>query len=194
MTTETMTLAAYARTHDTSRQAAAKWQSRGYLVMLDGLVDVAASDAKMEAGAKGRFRVKAHGGRREAGVRGVIDRPGLGISAGGRKGPPNPWVGWHRVDNPVALSANVRAMIEAGDQESIDDALDALDHSEWENACTALGWDRWPEAAAAAIAEDLGLVGREEALREALHQQVRARLASLDIEERDLADTRLKPR
>ena len=52
----TLSLTAYAATHGASKQAAAKWKAAGVLVVLDGKVDVAASDKRMKAHGYGRFR------------------------------------------------------------------------------------------------------------------------------------------
>jgi hypothetical protein len=192
-----MSLTAYAATHSASRQAAKKWQDRGYLVMQGDQVDAAASDAKMQAAGKGRFRVKAHGGRRTEGVRGLIDRPGMGYVAGKPVEvlpAPSPWAGWHRLGNPNTMSTQLRTWIESGDEADRVEALDAADHAAWDEACKDAGWDRWPGGIAAAVAADLGIPGRVDAVQAVLHRHVRARLASLEIFEQDLTDPRLTPR
>ncbi|HEX7853846.1 MAG TPA: hypothetical protein VF503_09140 [Sphingobium sp.] len=189
-----MTLAAYAATHGASKQAASKWKTRGLLVLCDEMVDAEASDVKMEGAAKGRFRTKAHGGRRQAGVQGSVDRPGLTKEIHPAPFPVAPvWSGWHRVGNPNALSTDMRALIDLGDAEAISELLDTLDFSEWENACTAAGWDRWPASVAALIAADLGIadIARVQLL---LETHVRARLTLLGINRVDLTDPRLDPR
>lgn len=56
---QTVSLNAYAKQHGASPQAATKWKSKGYLVFVDGKVDVAASDAKMKDAGLGRFGAKA---------------------------------------------------------------------------------------------------------------------------------------
>ena len=196
-----MSLTAYAATHGASRQAAKKWQDRGYLVMQGDQVDAAASDAKMEGACKGRFRVKAHGGRRTPGARGLIDRPGLGYVAGQRLPPATltpavaqTHVGWHPLDNPHTLTDALRVAIDSGDEADRAEALDLADFVSWDEACQNAGWDQWPAKAAAAIAADLGIAGQVDAVRAVLHRHVRARLASLDRFEADLADPRLTPR
>jgi len=192
-----MSLTAYAATHNASRQAAKKWQDRGYLVMRGEQVDDEASDAKMQAAGKGRFRTKAHGGRRVEGERGLIDRPGMGYVAGKRVAAspaPLPWVGWHRLGNPNTLSGHLRTWIKSGDETDQAEALDAADHAAWDEACKDAGWDQWPASIAAAVAADLGIPERAGAVQAALHRQVRARFASLEIFEGDLQDPRLIPR
>lgn len=56
-----VSVSAYAATHGATKQAAAKWKSRGALVMSGALVDVAASDAKMRAAGLGRFKARPTG-------------------------------------------------------------------------------------------------------------------------------------
>lgn len=110
-----VSLTAYAATHGATKQSASEWKARGYLVVRDGLVDAEASDAKMQAAAKGRFRVKAHGGRREAGVQGVVDRPGL----------PSPPKGGPR---PAAKGRGGKARAKAKPPASAEELADALVH------------------------------------------------------------------
>jgi hypothetical protein len=193
-------LTAYAETHGVRKQSAAEWKSRGYLVMRGDKVDVEASDAKMEAAAKGRFRVKAHGGRRTTGERGLIDRPALGYVGGVTielpappEPKPDPWKGWHRLGNPNTASDAMRELLAIGDEEAIGEMLDHLDFRDWGEASTMAGWDRWPSAAAASLAEELRIsdVAKVEA---ALRRLVRERLATLDIDEADVTDPRLSPR
>ncbi|MDR6850360.1 hypothetical protein [Sphingomonas sp. BE137] len=195
-----MSLTAYADTHASSRQAATKWRDRGYVVMIDDKVDVEASDAKMQAAAKGRFRVKAHGGRRTTGERGVIDRPGLGYVGGAEVGlpappaaEPDPWKGWHRLGNPNTASDGMRQLLAIGDDEAIDDMLDHLDFRDWEEACTMAGWFQWVGTASPQIAKDLGIADAR-AVEKVLRAHVLARLAALEVDEADISDPRLKPR
>lgn len=190
-----LSLTAYGRTHDASRQAAAKWQQRGYLVMDGSMVDAEASDAQMENFGKGRFRIKAHGGRRQAGVRGVVDRPGLDQAPPSPAPPPadEPWNGWHRAGNPNTLSTAIREAIESGDPDDLDDALDGVDYAAWDEASKDAGWDRWPATAAAAIASELGIDDQAK-VREVLHRHVTIRLADLGCSPEDVADPRLHPR
>lgn len=54
MTTVSMT--AYAAMHGASRQAAAKWKSRGVLVFSGESIDIAASDERMRKAGLGRFK------------------------------------------------------------------------------------------------------------------------------------------
>lgn len=56
---DTLSLTAYAATHGTSRQAAAKWRKSGVLVMAGGLVDVESSDARMREAGLGRYKGEA---------------------------------------------------------------------------------------------------------------------------------------
>jgi len=51
-----LSLSAYAATHGASKQAAAKWKTRGALVMSGVLVDAEASDEKMKAAGLGKFK------------------------------------------------------------------------------------------------------------------------------------------
>lgn len=51
-----LSLTAFAATHGASRQAAAKWKSKGALVFSGDLVDVKASDQKMRDAGLGRFK------------------------------------------------------------------------------------------------------------------------------------------
>jgi hypothetical protein len=50
-----VSIAAFARSHNKSKQAAAKWKVRGYLVMDGAFVLVAESDAKLKGARLGRF-------------------------------------------------------------------------------------------------------------------------------------------
>ncbi|MBB4267720.1 hypothetical protein [Roseospira visakhapatnamensis] len=54
-----VTKAEFARRHGVSKPAVQKWQAQGYLIMSDGKVDVAATDAKLRDARKGRFRSAA---------------------------------------------------------------------------------------------------------------------------------------
>lgn len=54
-----LSLTAYANTHGASRQAAAKWKSKGALVFSGDLVDVTASDGRMRNLGLGRFKAGA---------------------------------------------------------------------------------------------------------------------------------------
>lgn len=54
-----LSLTAYARTHGTSRQAAAKWKAKGSLVFKGELVDVEASDQRLRDAGLGRFKTEA---------------------------------------------------------------------------------------------------------------------------------------
>lgn len=50
-----ITQAAFARQHSVSRTAVAKWRIGGYISMVDGLVDVESSDARLQDCGLGRF-------------------------------------------------------------------------------------------------------------------------------------------
>ena len=63
---ELLSVSAFAATHGASKQAAAKWKSRGALVFSGALVDVEASDAKMRALRLGRFKPAARTGKGQA--------------------------------------------------------------------------------------------------------------------------------
>lgn len=54
-----LSLTAYAKGHGASRQAAAKWKSKGALVFKGELVDVEASDRKLRDAGLGRFKTEA---------------------------------------------------------------------------------------------------------------------------------------
>jgi hypothetical protein len=58
-----LSLTAFAATHGASRQAAAKWKSRGALVFSGDLVDVQASDRRLRKAGLGRFKVPAGKGQ-----------------------------------------------------------------------------------------------------------------------------------
>jgi hypothetical protein len=58
-----LSLTAFAATHGASRQAAAKWKSRGALVFSGDLVDVKASDKRLRNAGLGRFKVAAGEGQ-----------------------------------------------------------------------------------------------------------------------------------
>ena len=61
-----VSLADYGAQHDVSKQAAAKWNRRGFLVMQGEMVDVAASDARMKALGQGRFNTSTRAINRRA--------------------------------------------------------------------------------------------------------------------------------
>lgn len=54
-----VSLSAFAKMHGASRQAAAKWKSKGALVFKGEFVDVAASDQRMRDAGLGRFKSEA---------------------------------------------------------------------------------------------------------------------------------------
>ncbi|HEX7850149.1 MAG TPA: hypothetical protein VF485_10510 [Sphingomonas sp.] len=54
-----LSLGAYGKSHDASRQAAAKWRDRGVLVLEGDKVDVELSDARMRDAGLGRFKIEA---------------------------------------------------------------------------------------------------------------------------------------
>lgn len=54
-----LSLTAYAATHGASRQAAAKWKTRGALVFSGDKVDAEASDRQMRDAGLGRFKIEA---------------------------------------------------------------------------------------------------------------------------------------
>lgn len=189
-----LSLTAFAATHAASRQAAKKWQDAGFLTMRDGMVDQEASDATMERAAKGRFRLKAHGGRRAAGVKGVRDRPGIDGPRVASAPTPDPWAGWAWLGNSNnPLSKAARKAIAADEGGAADEVADLIDYSEWENACTHLGWKCWPAQVAATLASDLGLHDAAQ-VEVALQRHVHARFAALGVELSDLSDTRLVAR
>ena len=59
-----VSLTDYGAQHEVSRQAAAKWKTRGYLVCKGELIDVEASDARRRAHGKGGFNQGASGRER----------------------------------------------------------------------------------------------------------------------------------
>ena len=61
---ELASLADYGARHGMTKQAAAKWKTRGYLVLQGEMVDVEASDTKMKACAKGPWNVGVKAVRR----------------------------------------------------------------------------------------------------------------------------------
>jgi hypothetical protein len=70
-----MTLAAFARNHGLSRQAASKWKAGGYLVIEDGLVIVTESDARLKAAGLGKY---AGGNARPRSRPGALPQDGAG--------------------------------------------------------------------------------------------------------------------
>lgn len=54
-----VSLSAFAKMHGASRQAAAKWKSKGALVFSGDLIDVVASDQRMRDAGLGRFKTDA---------------------------------------------------------------------------------------------------------------------------------------
>jgi hypothetical protein len=70
-----ISVSAYAATHGASKQAAAKWKTRGLLVLSGALVDVAASDAKMKRAAMGRFKVAKPGAAKRRPKVVAVDAP-----------------------------------------------------------------------------------------------------------------------
>ena len=56
---EATTQSAFARAHGVSRKTATVWKQQGRLVLVGSLVDVAASDARLQGSGHGRFRRSA---------------------------------------------------------------------------------------------------------------------------------------
>ncbi|MGW8134172.1 hypothetical protein ACWGNZ_00840 [Sphingomonas zeae] len=201
-----MSLTAYAATHRATRQAAKKWQDRGYLVMQGEQVDAEASDAKMEVAGKGRFRTKAHGGRRVEGERGLIDRPGLGIVGGVTARPAAPTLEPWRSDDPtifgVVLRTKVLALAEEvqgsmGVDVDVSVLLDLADGAiqyEWFERCQTKGWYEWPQAIAATIAKDIGAPALASAIAASLQRHTVARLTALHLGPEDFTDPSLTAR
>jgi hypothetical protein len=61
-----MSLAEFGKSHGVSRQAAAKWKSRGVLVIREDKVDVEASDRRMQHAGLGRYAEKARSSTTES--------------------------------------------------------------------------------------------------------------------------------
>ena len=71
---EATTQAAFARRHGVSRKTVTVWKQQGRLVLVGSLVDVAASDARLQGSGHGRFHRSAAPIPRQIGAGGVFDR------------------------------------------------------------------------------------------------------------------------
>jgi len=180
-----MSLTAYGATHQVTRQAAKKWADAGYLVMIDGRVDAEPSEERMRAAGKGRYRLKGHGGRRTAGVRGGIDRPGFATAEREKDEESYPDLVRARTASPIGCAAEIEALALATplDKEALLEELDTLAWCDFETERQMAEWYRWPPRVSRGLADELGIPDKAQAVEAALRSLIVARLEKeLDID------------
>jgi hypothetical protein len=176
-----MTITDYAATHNAQRQAAKKWADKGALVMVGAKVDAEASDVRMKAADLGRFRLRAHGGRRAAGVHGKVDRPAMTDTAtlaerAFAEEYPHLVRARSAIPNGCVATIERIACPEAPDEIELFEMLDAIALGDFEADAEMAEWHRWPTRIAASVAKELGIPKRADALEAALRRRIIERL------------------
>jgi len=200
-----VSLNAYAAMHNATKQAATGWKKRGVLVLSGALVDTEASDAAMRARDLGRFKQRRTGGKRTAGVRGLLDTPGREVDPSPAEGRAvdlavDPW----RTDDPsnlgvqiqvaatelaVAVKTNPHARPDFSD---IFDLANTIMYWGWSDEREIIRWADWPSVVATKIAADIGQPKKAAAIRNSLEKHMEARMVDMLNTVDDVAELRAK--
>jgi len=192
-----LSLTAYAASHGASRQAAAKWKTKGALVFSGDLVDVAASDKRLRKAGLGRFKgeqptpqpTPATATRNRRAVDAAVDEVVADLEAAAESGEIDEEIAGGFIEglmrgefrskvqaaaikeNALAMKHLLAAQREAEKLVDIETAEQVLfdDRRQARDA-----WEAWPARFAPLIAADLDIDGAKlaEALKPYVHQQL----------------------